>query len=79
MISTLGAGSALDTARRAYALSLYLDPRVQIDPDLAREAGMDGNGARFLMAARLLDQPERLEAFLRPETHAERLLAVLRG
>lgn len=45
----------LDTLRRIHALSESADPLRQIDPDLSREAGMDGNYGRLLMAARDLD------------------------
>ncbi len=44
----------LDTLRRIHARDDY-GPFHEIDPDLDREAGMDGNYARLLQAARDLD------------------------
>lgn len=50
--------SHLDTLRRVHALAATRNPTGPsgcVDADLAREAGMDGNLARLLQAARDLD------------------------
>jgi len=46
----------LDTLRAIARLSDCQHPLRPIDADLAREAGMDGNLARLLQAARDLDR-----------------------
>ena len=48
--------SHLDTLRAIYLLASDLSVTTEIDADLAREAGMDGNLQRLLQAARQLDQ-----------------------
>lgn len=45
----------LETLRRIRLTAEDNVPRRTVDPDLAREAGMDGNYARLLQAARDLD------------------------
>ena len=47
--------SNLDTLRRVHALALRSSILGPVDLDLAAEAGMDGNLARLLQAARDLD------------------------
>ena len=78
MLTDLGAH--LTPTYKAVCLSAFLDPRVEIDADLARVAGMDGNAARILQAARLLDQPDRLARFIRSgdREEADRLMAMFR-
>lgn len=46
----------LDTLRRAHALAATRNIFSRVDADLAAEAGMDGNLARLLQAARDLDR-----------------------
>ena len=49
----------LDTLRAVYGVALCtaaLRPGTPVDPDLAAEAGMDGNYAKLLQAARDLDE-----------------------
>lgn len=48
--------SHLDTLRRAYALAATRSIFSRVDADLAEEAGMDGNYARLLQAARDMDE-----------------------
>ena len=50
--------SNLDTLRRVHALALRSSILGPVDLDLAAEAGMDGNLARLLQAARDLDAVE---------------------
>ncbi len=45
----------LDAVRRAHALAMRVGPTQPVDADLAAEAGMDGNLAHLLQAARDLD------------------------
>lgn len=56
----------LDTLRAIVRESLKIPVARDIDPDLDREAGMDGNLGRLLQAARYLDTDEDLrQALLR--------------
>jgi hypothetical protein len=48
--------SNLDTLRRIHALALRSSILGPVDEDLSVEAGMDGNLARLLQAARILDR-----------------------
>lgn len=50
--------SNLDTLRAIVRASWTLRPWEDVDSDLAREAGMDGNLRRLLQAARHLDDAE---------------------
>lgn len=50
--------SNLDTLRRIHALAMRAGILGPVDADLAAEAGMDGNLARLLQAARDLDATE---------------------
>ena len=50
--------SHLDTLRAIYLLAANTPVTTPIDPDLAREAGMDGNLQRLLQAARQLDREQ---------------------
>lgn len=45
----------IDTLRRIHALAATRNPFSRVDTDIAEEAGMDGNLARLLQAARDLD------------------------
>jgi len=56
--------SNLDTLRTIVCASYTLRPWEDVDPDLAREAGMDGNLQFLLQAARNLDD-EAAEALVR--------------
>jgi hypothetical protein len=47
--------STLDILRAVYGIALCAKPGAPIDADLAAEAGMDGNYARLLQAAREID------------------------
>ena len=47
--------TTLDTLRAVYGITLCAKPGARIDADLAAEAGMDGNYARLLQAARDID------------------------
>jgi hypothetical protein len=50
--------SHLDTLRAIYILAANIPVTNEIDADLAREAGMDGNLQRLLQAARQLDREQ---------------------
>ena len=53
--TTSAPDSHLQSLRHVYELARNTPPIADIDSDLSREAGMDGNYARLLMAARKLD------------------------
>jgi len=48
---------ALDILRQIAATAAEMPPCARIDPDLAAEAGMDGNLGRLLQAARNIAAP----------------------
>lgn len=48
--------SHLETLRAIALAANDVSPRTPIDADLSAEAGMDGNYARQLQAARMLDE-----------------------
>lgn len=47
--------SHVSALRRAHAIAMAKGPTAPVDADLAKEAGMDGNYAHLLQAARDLD------------------------
>lgn len=49
----------IDTLRRIHALAMQRGPLHEVDEDLQREAGMDGNYQQLLQAARDLDAAAR--------------------
>lgn len=51
----------LEALRAMHRVWMHSDPFLPVDPDMAAEAGMDGNYARLLQAARDLDLAAALE------------------
>lgn len=68
--------AAYQAVSRACLLARRIRPDKEVDPDIRARCGMAGDEACILMAARLLDDPDRISEFVRPADLEEALRAI---